>query len=140
MPNKVENKRSLDRRSVFGRNLAALRKAHHLTQEQVAHILKINRSTYAYYERDITPTLEVIKKLCVLFDTTVQELLYGPEEFEDYEEAYVLEDGTASPVQKLKLKDLKPNEALMLSYYRCLPAQLRAKIYKEIKDLQEKSE
>ena len=138
MPNNGEN-----RRSVFGSNLATLRKAHHLTQEQVAHILKINRSTYAYYERDITPTLEIIKKLCVLFNTTVQDLLYGPEDFDNTcgtEAPVILKDGTDELVKKIKLKELKRSESEMLGHYRLLSPQLKEKIYKEIKELQEKSE
>ena len=35
---------------VFGQHLAEIRKNNHLTQEQVAHQLQVNRSTYTYYE------------------------------------------------------------------------------------------
>ena len=36
-----------------------------LTQQQVADILRVDRSTYAYYERDkIEPNLKMTKKIC----------------------------------------------------------------------------
>ena len=49
---------------VMGQIIRQLRKAHRLTQEQTADILKIKRSTYAYYEKNVTPTVENIKNVC----------------------------------------------------------------------------
>ena len=69
-----------EEKSVFGSVLAKLRKQHKLTQEQVADILKMKRSTYAYYERDTTPTLDIIKKLSTLFNVSVHFLMYGEED------------------------------------------------------------
>lgn len=34
----------------FGQHLAEIRKNNHLTQEQIARQLQVNRSTYTYYE------------------------------------------------------------------------------------------
>ena len=49
--------------SEMGRIIKQLRKAHGLTQEQTADILKIKRSAYAYYEKSTTPTVEIIKRM-----------------------------------------------------------------------------
>ena len=127
--------------SVMGRNLMILRKAHKLTQEQVADILKIKRSTYAYYERDITPTVENIKKLATLFGVSVHFLMYGCEEGENIFSIEMREKASAyqEEIQKYKLKDLKSDEAILLSWYKLLSSQNKEKIHKEIKELYEKS-
>lgn len=129
-----------DRRTVMGRTLTALRKAHKLTQEQVADILKIKRSTYAYYERDITPTLENIKKLSVLFNSTVHFLMYGKEE-DSFSYGPIVEDPNA-PGGNVPIKsiDLKKDEALLLAHYRLLSAQNKEKAYKEVKELFDKED
>ncbi len=137
MPNeRQENERQrIEERSVFGSTLKMLRKAHRLTQEQVANILKIKRSSYAYYERNITPTLENIKKLSVLFDVSVHFLLFGKE---DPRGPGYLPGGDPDAPQPIKVSDLKEDERVFLMYYRSLNPQNKEKIFKEIKDLNEK--
>lgn len=137
MPNEIqENERQkIEERSVFGSTLKMLRKAHRLTQEQVANILKIKRSSYAYYERNITPTLENIKKLSVLFDVSVHFLLYKTEDPRSPSPA-VLRDANDPSIRWVS--DLKEDERVFLMYYRSLNPQNKEKIFKEIKDLNEK--
>lgn len=127
------------KKTVFGRTLMSLRKAHRLTQEQVADILKIKRSTYAYYESETTPTLDNIKKLATLFNVSVHFLLFGEEE-------NIIEFGSSlgtqpaeETTQKLKLKDLSRDEAQLIVHYRLLSSQNKEKIHKEAKELFEKS-
>lgn len=56
--------------------LTKLRKNAHLSQQQVADILKINRSTYAYYETGKSkPKLPTLKKLAAIYGVSVDELL-----------------------------------------------------------------
>lgn len=56
--------------------LRTLRKAHAFTQQQAADILKIDRSTLAYYESGrIEPPLRILEKLRVLYHTTYNDLL-----------------------------------------------------------------
>ena len=126
-----------EHQSVMGRTLMLLRKAHNLTQEQVANILKIKRSTYAYYERDITPTIENIKKLATLFNVTVHFLMYGKEE--DIIDLSPTLRGTDEELVTMKLKDISKDEALLLAYYKLLSSQNKDKIQKEIKELADKS-
>lgn len=126
-------------KSLFACNLIRFRKAHKLTQEQVADILKLKRSTYAYYERNTTPSLEIIQKLCILFNTTVEELLYGPKEYEP-KNGWQGEDPNGVNQPKLSSTDLRKDETLMIAWYRLLPPHLKEKAYKEIKELYEKAE
>ncbi|MBQ3069506.1 MAG: helix-turn-helix transcriptional regulator [Clostridia bacterium] len=53
-------------RTLFGTRLVALRKAHHLTQEKVAKMLDIDRSTYTCYE--IGNSMPGVMTLCTLAD------------------------------------------------------------------------
>lgn len=126
-----------DVRSILGRNLLELRKAHRLTQDEVAKIIQVKRSTYAYYERDIIPSPENIKRLARLFDVTVHFLLYGTEQ-PVYGETPTFKDPASFTCEVHKLKDIKKDEALLLSYYRLLNKQNKEKIAKEIIDMYEK--
>ena len=130
----AENKES---KSVMGRVLTGLRKQHKLTQEQVADILKTKRSTYAYYERDITPTLDNIKKLSTLFNVSVHFLMYGEEvpRSEIIGQLHQSDEKGGIPLQTLTKE-----ESAFIAEYRLLSPQLKAKIYKEVRELVEKIE
>jgi transcriptional regulator with XRE-family HTH domain len=126
-----ENQR---KRTVFGRTLMALRKGHHLTQEEVARILKIKRSTYAYYESETTPTPEVIKQLATLFNVSVHFLLFGEDE-NNFEPITLCAPEPEEVKDKIKQRDLKPDERILIAHYRLLSSQNKAKIQKETEDL-----
>lgn len=123
-------------KSVTGIMITRARKAHGLTQETVADILKIKRSTYAYYERNIDPTYEVISQLSTLFNAPVHVLLYGHPD----------------PIEHIDLRDpqtewgpekfghLTEDERIILSNLRMLPLNLRQKIIREIEELRDKNE
>ena len=139
MPNqKKENPEKIQKKekkyTVMAEIIRQLRKAHCLTQDQTADILKIKRSTYAYYEKTITPTVENIKKLSTLFDVSVHYLMYGKED--PHYDLFKMStpDGPKPP----KVSDLKEDERLLIFYYRLLNGQNKEKIYKELKDLSDK--
>ena len=57
-------------------NLRKYRQAKHLTQEQTAKHLHIDRTTYNKYEAGVVvPPLEAVVVLCALFDITPNDLL-----------------------------------------------------------------
>ncbi len=67
-----------ENREKFGQRLKKLRNNNDFTQQQVADALKIDRSTYSYYETGKTePNYESTLKLAKIFGVTVQELLTG---------------------------------------------------------------
>lgn len=132
-----------NKRTVLGQTLARLRKAHGLTQEQVAELLKIKRSTYAYYERNITPTTETIRKLAAMFSVSTHELMYGePDNVSDC--AQMLRDDSsifAPPIERplgLNYPQLTLQEKQFVSRFRMLPVQYRYKIMHEVDDLLDK--
>ncbi len=60
----------------FGKKLAERRKAKNLTQQDVAQLLSTVHTVIGRYERDeMKPTIDVIKKLANILDTTVGYLL-----------------------------------------------------------------
>jgi transcriptional regulator with XRE-family HTH domain len=60
----------------FGGRLAALRKAHGLTQPKMAEMLGISPAMLAYYERKATnPTAEFIRKAAAVLNVSVDQLL-----------------------------------------------------------------
>lgn len=62
--------------STFGERLRALRKEAHLTQQQVADILRIHRTTYTKYETGVVaPDQQGLLELAKLFEVSVDYLL-----------------------------------------------------------------
>ena len=52
------------------------RNQNHLKQEEVAHKIGVTRQCYAHYEQGIRePSIDIIRKLCVVFNCTSDELL-----------------------------------------------------------------
>lgn len=67
--------------SVFGRNLAALRKEHHLTQPELAERLGMTRQMISYLEiRAENPTMEQIRKFADFFGVSADKLIYEDRE------------------------------------------------------------
>ena len=67
-------------KSLFAERLKALRRQLKLTQQQVADILQLERSTYAFYETGkTTPGLETLQGLARVFGVPVDDLLTVPE-------------------------------------------------------------
>lgn len=61
---------------MVGDKLKELRKSQHRTQQEVSDILGISRSAIAMYECNaIEPNIKLIKKFCLLYKVTSDELL-----------------------------------------------------------------
>lgn len=66
----------------FGENLTKYRKLCGFTQQQVADILSLNRTTYTKYETGVSePSFEILKKIVSIFGIDANALL-GDETFE----------------------------------------------------------
>lgn len=62
----------------FVHNLKSIRRLSGLTQKQVATKLEVVESCYANWEQGRTePNIETLRRLCVLFDVTLDELING---------------------------------------------------------------
>ncbi len=125
-------------KTILAKMLIKLRKAHKLTQEQVANILKVKRSTYAYYERNVIPSPENISRLALIFNVSVHELMFGAPDPHDFP----IPNNLGSP--KPEVDNFQPNlslnnqERTLMSHYRLLPDNLKDKVFKDILDLADK--
>ena len=64
--------------NTFVHNLKYIRKQAGLTQKQVAAKLEVVESCYANWEQGRTePNIEMLRRLCALFDVTLDELING---------------------------------------------------------------
>lgn len=64
------------RMSTFGKRLRDCRKEKGLSQNEVAKLLKTNHSVIGKYERDdVNPSIDAVKRLAELLDTTVAYLV-----------------------------------------------------------------
>ena len=66
----------------FGKNLVKYRKLCGFTQQEIADILNLNRTTYTKYETGVSePSFEFLKKIVAVYGVDVNAIL-GQEEFE----------------------------------------------------------
>lgn len=62
--------------NMLNEKLKEIRKLNKFKQKDIAKFLKIEQSAYSHYETGLrTPDVEIIKKLCVLYGITTDELL-----------------------------------------------------------------
>lgn len=59
----------------FGNRLKTFRTLNGLTQGEVADVLKLDRSTYTYYEKGRVPNLDTLNRLSAMFNVSVAELI-----------------------------------------------------------------
>lgn len=60
----------------FGQLLRSFRKINQLTQQQVADVLNIHRTTYTYYENGITePSIDTLHKLIKILGISYDDIL-----------------------------------------------------------------
>lgn len=62
------------KKTELAKNLIKYRQKLGLTQDDVAKQINKTRSAYAYYERTVTPPLNILKKLADIFNISIDEL------------------------------------------------------------------
>lgn len=105
---------------VFGARLALLRTAHGMSQEQVARVLNVSRSTYSYYESGKSaPSLESLRILIRLFcpDDAHYLLLMDFSGQED-EPMGLLNNGAAEP--SIPFSELSRAQKRLVAYARVM--------------------
>lgn len=107
---------------MFAERLKALRVENNFTQKQIADILGVDRSTYAYYELSRTrPDIETLVVLAKLFNVTTDYMLTGenslPASGTLKEESAAYNRGR---VEFDHLGDLAKDERELILYYRML--------------------
>ena len=105
---------------IFGARLALLRTAHGMSQEQVARVLNVSRSTYSYYESGKSaPSLDSLRKLIELFcpDNAHYLLLIRPSDPDD-EPNGLLHDEAGE--ERPPMTGLTRPERQVVAFYRVL--------------------
>lgn len=123
----------------ISQKLRGIRKTCGFTQQQVAAVLNVDRSTYTYYETGkTTPDIRTVKALADLFNVSVDELLMDEEavgtvaENESDTNAEAMTKDTADlPATANKLTR---TEREVLLYYRALSPQDRQTILQEMRN------
>jgi transcriptional regulator with XRE-family HTH domain len=111
----------------FGKRITALRKERKMTQDELAKLLKTSISVIGRYERDeMTPSIEVAKKIAGYLNTTVGYLLGETEETDLFKDPDMLD----------RLNDIvelpeKEKEALLMSVDAFLRDAKTRKAYKK---------
>lgn len=115
-------------------SLKKVRKEHKLTQQDIADVLGIDRSTYTFYETGKTsPSVVTLHKLANIYNVSMGYLA-------GYEENHPeLKSKHMSPVLNAPSIDpiayLSKEEQMMLMCYRLLKADKKLEIIKYIKSL-----
>lgn len=125
---------------MLGDRLRAIRKEHGLTQQNIADVLGVDRTTYTVYEGgSITPSPATLVKLSQIYNVTVGYLI-GVEE--NHPELRKIPDEKQE--KKLLSSDpislLKKEEKELMLYFRVLSDAEKHKIIDEMKDLAQRSE
>ena len=125
---------------MIGDRLRAIRKEYGLTQQNIADVLGVDRTTYTVYEGgSITPSPATLVKLSQIYNVTVGYLI-GVEE--NHPELRKIPDEKQE--KKLLSSDpislLKKEEKELLLYFRVLSDAEKHKIIDEMKDLAQRSE
>ncbi len=108
----------MDRKEI-ARNIKRLRENSGYTQQQVADVLNVDRSTYAYYELGkILPSIETIYSLSRVFNVHYTELLG-----EERRERKKFMDAAGRDYQKgspIYIYELTKDEKALVMYFRML--------------------
>ena len=122
----------------FAYTLKDLRKAHKLTQSEVADVIGIDRSTYAYYERGSTkPDFECILKLCKMYEIGLNDMANLLLRDQKTDVTFKTLDKTIVDKQaylnELDMINVDEYEKMMLVYYRQLPDAFKKLFFLKIK-------
>ncbi len=118
----------------IAQKLRGIRKACGFTQQQIAAVLSVDRSTYTYYETGkTTPDIHTVKALADLFNVSVDELLADEEPasplLSDTGEEEVTETPDADNTKLLETANrLTRTERELLLCFRALPMKERMDI------------
>lgn len=110
----------------FGRHLRDLRKKHSkYSQQEMADMLNISRSTYTYYETGKSePGQEKLRKICDILDVDFNTLL-------GYSDRELLA-GVAGGESADLFKNLTPSEEQIILAYRSMNSEEKEYIGKQI--------
>ena len=104
----------------LGRKLLNLRKEYKMTQNDVAKILGMSRTSFSKYENGIAnPPLQVLRKIAAIYNVGLEYLIFDENTLIRLNDPLNEDDETAE-VPFSKITDLKPTEKEIIGKFRTL--------------------
>lgn len=124
---------------MLGDRLRAIRKEHGLTQQNIADVLGVDRTTYTVYEGgSITPSPATLVKLSQIYNVTVGYLI-GVEENHPELRKIPEEKQRKKLLSSDPISLLKKEEKELMLYFRVISDEEKRKIIDEMKTLAQRS-
>ena len=123
----------------LSKNLRALREKSGYTQQQLAAVLNIDRSTYSYYESGKTsPDINALITLANIFSVSMDELIgqTTPETPMVYDSGRKYRSPTKKKSENSShIYDLRKDELQLIAFFRSASPEEKTKILETIRDL-----
>ena len=124
-----------DKKTILAENLIRFRKQMGITQAAIASAVGIERSRYAHYEKDTTPTANILRKLAAVLNVTLDELMYSPEQLQRFNEL-----DEPDEMDSFFFNELRKDEKELVMKLRLLDPTSKASIRKAVDEKLSKSE
>ncbi len=124
-----------DKKTILAENLIRFRKQMGITQAAIASSVGIERSRYAHYEKDTTPTANILRKLAAVLNVTLDELMYSPEQLQRFNEL-----DEPDEMDSFFFNELRKDEKELVMKLRLLDPTSKASIRKAVDEKLSKSE
>lgn len=128
--------------NILGESLRRLREKSGYTQQQIANVLNIDRSTYSYYELGKTsPDISTLLTLAGIFSVSLEELLGQEPSLPAFHDSNARIRRKES-ANHSHIYDLRKDELQLIAYFRAADTTTKAKIMETVHRLMfgEKSE
>ena len=122
----------------LGEKLLRLRKEMKMTQDDVAKILGMSRTSFSKYENgNSAPPLQVLRKIAAIYNVGLEYLIFDENTSIRLNDSQS-EDENTSSVPVSKITELRPVEKQIIGKYRILPDEekklLLEKLFPEYDD------
>ena len=122
-------------KTLLAKNLIRLRKQMGITQASISNAIGIERSRYAHYENKTMPSALVLRKLAIVLNVSIDQLLCTPEQF-----LKMGEGKTANFLGSYDFNQLKTEEKELILKFRLLTADNKTDVNKYVDTKLEKLE
>lgn len=115
----------------LGKKLLNLRKEYKMTQDDVAKILGMSRTSFSKYENGIAnPPLQVLRKIAAIYNVGLEYLIFDENTLIRLNDPMNEDDETAE-VPFSKITDLKPIEKEIIGRFRTLSDEEKAEFIEQ---------
>lgn len=125
---------------MLAENLKNIRKEHKLTQQEIANVLGLDRSTYAFYETGkTTPSVNTLYKLAEIYNVSIESFIDNETGVMSAGKVKEVPMSVSSPAAD-SLGSLDKNEKMLLMCYRLIDKKHKEKAIEMLKEFARNSE